>query len=405
LRIAFLSVSAQLGGSETMLLQVMRELRATGGDCPLHLVVPADGPLSARAAALGASVSVVPMPDALRRMGESAHARAGLSSVALRAVRAVAGLPAYQAALARRLARIAPDVIHSNGFKAHIVSGRLRRAGAALVWHLHEYVSPRPLTRALLRRYARRCDLVVANSESVAADARGVIGSAPAVRVIHNAVDLHRFAPDGPVADLDALSGLSPSHGRTLRVGLVATFSRWKGHETFLHALAQVPGTLDVRGYVIGGPIYDTDGSQYSLEELRALAAGLGLDRRVGFAGFVGAPETALRALDIVVHASTEPEPFGLVIAEAMACGRAVVTSGTGGAAELVRDGVDAVVYQAGDARDLAASIVRLATDGPLRASAAAAARARAVEAFDARRIGGQFAAAYDEARAVRRAR
>ena len=50
-----------------------------------------------------------------------------------------------------------------------------------------------------------------------------------------------------------------------------------------------------------------------------------------------------MRALDIVVHASTEPEPFGLTIAEGMASGRAVIVSAAGGAAEIVQDGVDAL--------------------------------------------------------------
>ena len=57
-----------------------------------------------------------------------------------------------------------------------------------------------------------------------------------------------------------------------------------------------------------------------------------GLESRVGFTGFVQDSATAMRALDIVVHASTDPEPFGLVIAEAMACGKPVVASRAGGA-------------------------------------------------------------------------
>ncbi len=56
-----------------------------------------------------------------------------------------------------------------------------------------------------------------------------------------------------------------------------------------------------------------------------------------------------MRALDIVVHASTRPEPFGLVIAEAMACGRAVITSAAGGAAEIVESEVDALTHTPGD--------------------------------------------------------
>ena len=59
----------------------------------------------------------------------------------------------------------------------------------------------------------------------------------------------------------------------------------------------------------------------------------------VGFTGHVADVPAALRSLDIVVHASTAPEPFGMVIAEGMASRRAVVAARGGGAAELFEDG------------------------------------------------------------------
>jgi glycosyltransferase involved in cell wall biosynthesis len=268
-----------------------------------------------------------------------------------------------------------------------------------LVWHIHEYVSDRPLTRILVRRYAGRCRAIVANSESVGEDLRRVVGARDTLRVILNAVDLEKFSPEGPVADLDALSGLPPAPDGTVRIGLIATFSRWKGHETFLRAIAALPERSPVRGYVIGGAMYDTDGSQYSIDELRRLAASVGLAGHVGFTGFAADPERVMRALDVVVHASTTPEPFGLVIAEGMACGRAVITSGTGGAAELVRDGTDAVVHRPGDSGDLAAQMERLALDPALRARIGGAARETALRRFDARRLGEEFTATYVAAR------
>ena len=103
--------------------------------------------------------------------------------------------------------------------------------------------------------------------------------------------------------------------------------AQWKGHEVFLRAFKMLAGDPPVRGYVIGGALYETDGSQRDLDELRRLAESLGLSWPVGFTGFVDDAAAAMRALDVVVHASTQPEPFGLVIAEAMACGRAVVVS------------------------------------------------------------------------------
>jgi glycosyltransferase involved in cell wall biosynthesis len=102
-----------------------------------------------------------------------------------------------------------------------------------------------------------------------------------------------------------------------------------------------------------------------------------------------------MRALDVVVHASTQPEPFGLVIAEAMACGRPVVVSAAGGAGEIVRDGIDALAVPPGDAAAMAEAIRRLAEDAELRARMGAAGRARAEADFDRARLVRQVAPVY----------
>jgi glycosyltransferase involved in cell wall biosynthesis len=117
------------------------------------------------------------------------------------------------------------------------------------------------------------------------------------------------------------------------------------------------------------------------------LAKRLGVADRVGFTGFVHTPEATFRALNIVVHASTSPEPFGLVIAEAMACGRPVIVSNAGGAAEIVTPGVDALVHRPGDAVDLAAQIAALARSPELRTRIGNAARATAERSFDRARL------------------
>jgi glycosyltransferase involved in cell wall biosynthesis len=400
MRIAFFSVSDQMGGSEVMLLQTAAELRRCRPAWQLHLVLPGPGPLGDRAAALGMRVAVLPMPVSLSRFGESGLGRAGRGAAGVRIVRAALDLPAYERRLRDLLSEIRPDVIHTNGFKAHILASRTRGPHSALVWHMHEYISMRPLTRRLLRHYADRCAVVVANSESVGADVRTVLGRRAQVRVIYNAVDLDRFAPDGPMANLDALAHLDPAPAGTVRVGLIATFSRWKGHETFLRAVAALPASTGVRAYIIGGALYDTDGSQYSVHELRAFAVAHGLESRVGFTGFVQDSASVMRSLDIVVHASTAPEPFGLVIAEAMACGRALVTSATGGAAELVRAGEDALTHRPGNVADLTAAIQGLAGDPAARARLGRAARATAARRYDARRLADEFIATYATAAA-----
>ncbi len=396
MRVAFVSVSDQMGGSEAMLLQIAAELRRTRPDWSLDLILPGPGPLGAAARAVGVAVSILPMPAALARLGESGLGTRGRVALAARLMLASLALPAYQRRLRAALAGLAPDVVHTNGFKAHILAARVGPPGRGLVWHMHEYINGRRLTSRLLRRYAGRCSLVVANSQSVAADVRDVLGRAVEVRVIYNAVDVERFAPAGPAVNLDERAGLMPAPPDTVRVGLVATFSRWKGHDVFLRAIALLPAALPVRAYIVGGALYDTEGSQYSGEELHRLAEQYGVADRVGFVGFVAAADQVMRALDIVVHASTTPEPFGLVIAEAMACGRALVTSAAGGAAELVRDDEDALTHAPGDASQLAAAIQALVREPALRARLGRNARAVAARRFDARRLAGEFAEAYE---------
>lgn len=168
-----------------------------------------------------------------------------------------------------------------------------------------------------------------------------------------------------------------------IRVGLVATYANWKGHAVFLNALARLPLELRVRGYIVGGPIYTTAGSQWTQVELERMADRLGLIGRVEFVPFQPDPVDVYRMLDVVVHASTRPEPFGLTIAEAMSCGRAMVVSAAGGAVELFTDGVDAIGHPPGNVDALAAAIHRLVTDTALRTRLGLAARETALRAFD----------------------
>jgi glycosyltransferase involved in cell wall biosynthesis len=301
----------------------------------------------------------------------------------------------YTQLLARAIDGLAPDLVHTHGFKMHILGARATPDAIPILWHFHDFASTRPLMPILLKMHARRAAAIVANSLSVADDARAVFGASVPVHTVYNGVDLERFAPQGAVADLDALASLPAADGTVVRVGLVATAARWKGHEQFLQAMAMIDQRLPVRGYIIGGPIYQTAGSQYTCAELRTMATTMGLAGKVGFTGYLREVAPALRALDIVVHASTAPEPFGLAIAEALACGRAVISSALGGAAELVTPGCDALTYRADDAHGLASAIARLVQNPELRARLGRAGRATAESRFGRERMGAELNAIY----------
>jgi glycosyltransferase involved in cell wall biosynthesis len=393
MRVAYLSASGQLGGTERCLLDLVAELRDTRPDCALHVVLGAPGPLGARLAALAVPSTVLPMPAALARVAMS-----GSGAVALGGRLAVSGLALlrYRRHLARTLRDLGPDVIHSNGLAMHPLAARAAPAGVPVVWHLHDFVRRRPLTRRLVRLDRRRCAAIIASSAAVAADARTVVGPRCAIHPVPCGVDLTAFSPDGPTVDLDRLAGLTPPPTAVVRVGLVATMGRAKGHEVFFQALARMPAALPIRAYVVGGPIDRTGADQYSLDELRERAARAGVAARVGFTGFVDEPATAMRALDVVVHASTAPEPFGLVVAEAMACGRPVVMSAASGIADYLVPERDVLTFAPGHAAALAARLERLVSEEDLRHRLGKAGRLMAEHRFDRVRVGHAVAAIYD---------
>ena len=397
MRILYLNPFGGLGGAERALLDLAGGIRKARPDWNLELIASSDGPFPERARMLGVCCSVLPFPSLLARTGDSDESHGGPLGRLSQAGRLCAtGLMSagYVARLRAEIRRLRPDLIHTNGFKMHVAGALSHPAGVPVIWHVRDYVGGRPVMARVLPMLQRRCTIAIANSSSVADDFKR---TCPGIKVIpaHDAIDLADFCPEGRKLDLDRLANLPAAREGTLRVGLVATMAHWKGHHVFLEALSRLAADAPVRGYVVGGSLYETAGSQHSVDDLRALASKLGVSDRVGFTGFVDDPAAAMRALDIVVHASTRPEPFGLTIAEAMASGRALITTASGGAGELVRDEIDSLAIRSGDAADLARKIDRLVNDAALRRRLSTAGRAAAQERFSIDRLVGQVLEAY----------
>jgi glycosyltransferase involved in cell wall biosynthesis len=398
MRVIYLNPSGQLGGAENSLLDILACLKTARPDWELVLIAAEPGPLISRATDLGVLCEVIPFPAKLAEMGDTPIGGNGCRQTGVTALLAAGPeIIRYTKQLQTACLRFSPDLMHSNGLKMHVLSAWARPAYVPIVWHVHDFIGRRPLMSRLLRLHLAKCSGVLANSRAVAADFQVACGNATRLKTVYNAVDLERFAPFGSRLDLDALSQLPAAALGTIRIGLLATMAWWKGHRVFLEAVAQLPRNLPIRAYVIGGALYQTNGSQRTVQELKDLAAELGILPKVGFTGFVEDTPAALRSLDIVVHASTQPEPFGRVLVEAMACSRPVLTSHTGGAGEVVTIGEDALEHTAGDPSSLAAAIAQLATDSALRVGLGRAGRKTAEARFNRNRLAGEVTSFYRE--------
>ncbi len=398
LRVLFVNPVAGLGGSERSLLDLLASLRATAPEVEPRLLLLAEGELAERARALGVPVEIARVPPALAVLGESKASLRDFGAELPTLLRSIPAALGYVAKLRRIAIEHCPNIVHTNGMKAHLLMA-VAVPELPRVIHLRDFASERPVSRHALPLLARG-SLILTNSRAVEDDARRVAPRAR-IRTIYNGIDLDDFRP-GPreLEHLARLAGLPVPPATATIVGMVATRGWWKGHRTFLRAAALVRAAepaREFRFYVVGGAIYGARGSEISQSELERLITELGLADAVGLVPFQHDAAAVYRGLDIVVHPSERPEPFGRTIVEAMAMGRAVVVSRAGGAAELFVEGQSALGHRPGDAGDLARAVLELARDETLRARLGTAARAEAGARFDRRRLGGEVFATYGE--------
>ena len=345
LRVVVLSHVARLSGAElalARLLPAMEEVQA-------HVILAEDGPLVGRLHEAGISVDVLPMGEAGRGLRRE---RVRLTSLG---VGAAVDTLAYALRLAVRLRRLRPDVVHASSLKA-LIYGSLaaRLTGIPLLWHAHDRIAddylPRPAVR-LVRAFARLATTVVASSRATLE----TVGAAASRAVVI----------PYPVAPTQASRRVEQeSRERPVRVGMVGRISPWKGQDVFLEAFARAFPQGDERAAVVGAPLFDE--LDYEME-LRTLCRRLNVDDRVEFRGFQEDIEEELAELDVLVHASTIPEPFGQVVVEGMNAGLPVVAADAGGPAEIVDDGTTGLLYPPGDVGALARAMRLLAENAELR--------------------------------------
>lgn len=394
--VVFVNPVGALGGAERMLLAMMSALQYEDPDIEIHLIAGGEGSLIELAQKLGVKVKIIPIPAQVHKLGDSGIKGSkilGGVSLLFQVLMAWGAIAKYLKQFRAAIREIDPDLIHSNGIKSHILTA-MAKLRLPVIWHIHDFYSTRPLIASVLRWYGNRVEIGIACSESAGEDARRVLPKLN-IKVIYNAVDVDYFYPR-PFRPL-ALEGVDTSI-KSVKVGLVATFARWKGHDIFLEAasiIARDRPSLDVQFFIIGAPIYSTTGSQFSQKELEKLASDLGIADKVTFLGFQPNMADVYLWLDIVVHASTAPEPFGYTIAEAMACGKPVIVSRSGGAAELFLNDVEAVAVNPGDAMTLAVTIQYLIHNPKQCQTLGENARKKVVKAFSQNQLGSQIILIY----------
>lgn len=358
-RVLFVSHHADIiGGGELSLLALLKGLDKSRW-APV-VVVPREGAVAAGTRALGLPTHVIRLPSLRRPRLVSFH-----SVVAL-----------------RRLVRTTGAVLlHANGSRAMAYAGLAGRlAGRPVIWHVRVADRDGILDR-LLAGLARA---VIVNSKAVGH--RFPWAPPGKVRCIYNGVDLTRFSPRPPSRDLRLSLGLREE---VLVVGSIGRFVPFKGYACLLQAASLVKQTMPGVRWVLVG-----DGELRG--ELVRQCRSLGIEDAVHFTGWREDIPDILASVDLFVLPSLG-EHFGRVLIEAMAMGKPIVATDSGGVPEIVIHGETGLLVPPAQPEALADAVLMLLQDPSRAERLGAAGRRRAEREFSLSRHAEAVEALYVE--------
>lgn len=327
---------------------MVRQLTADGWEC--HVALPAPARLADEYAAAGARMHLIPM----RRLTTSGGAARWASYLA--------AWPLTVLRLAALGRRVGAGVLHTNSLHSWYGWAAARLIGVAHIWHAREVVvqsaAALRVERFLTAHFA---DQVVAISGAVASQFASQSDSpavpARRVEVVLDEADPTVFCPAraGAFRRRVGIADDAPL------AGSVARIDTWKGFEVLLDAVPTLRRARpDLELVVAGGAVGGKD------DYARALARRAGDTEGVHWLGPRRDVAELIADLDVFVQVSTEPEPFGLVLVEALACGVPVVAGAAGGPLEILPAAASASgrLVDPGDADQLARAVLCLLPAG-----------------------------------------
>jgi glycosyltransferase involved in cell wall biosynthesis len=321
-------------------------------DFECHLVVPNEPPLRDELEAANVRIHIVPM------------ARISTQHDAAAWVAYVFGWPLAVTRLVRLVRSLNIDVLHTNSLHSWYGWAAAALTRRPHVWHAREIVVQSPMALRIERFLTRHfATYVICMSDAIAQE----LAPTPAI-VIRETADPAEFGPDR-AGRFRAAEGIGDS---SMLVGAAGRVDTWKGFDVLLEAFARVRTSRPHAELVIAGGA--VPGKESLFEQLRDRAGEIPGVRWLG-------PRTDLPSLladlDLFVLPSTEPEPYGLVVVEALASGVPTVVTDAGGPREIAADASpgSVVLVRPGDASALATGMLTV-LDGQA-ASSTASRRAR----------------------------
>jgi len=373
-RVMFVNHVGAISGAEGSLLTLIRHLDR--GRFQPVAAVPA-GRLASELDELEVPVSLVP---------ELRLSRSNLWSTLVGGVK----LRSWAGKVRVAAEELGAEVVAANSLTAALGCAMRLHGGWPLVWHARDLQAPERAMNFVVPRVMR----IAAISACVADALIDGCGEARSKTVmIHNGVDTLAFQPERSEFELREELGV-PVDAPV--IGSVGQLVPWKRQDVFLEAAAHILAHETEAHFLVVGADMFGEHPDY-VQELHDLADSLGLAERVTFTGFREDIASVMGALDVLVH-TTQNEPLGRVVLEAMSLGVPCVAVDSCGPSEIITDGDSGILVDAPDPQQMAARVVELLSRAGATERMGNAARRRINEFFTAERMARLTADLYEEA-------
>ncbi|WP_195335661.1 glycosyltransferase family 4 protein [Paraclostridium bifermentans] len=243
------------------------------------------------------------------------------------------------------------DIIYTNTsvvFSGGIIAKLLRKKS---VWHVREIITngfERKIVSFIVNKFS---DVIIANSK---ATGDSITKSKKKLKIVYNAIESNGDSVKPQIDNKDVVT-----------IGMAGRINRWKGQKLFVDSAVDVLQKFENVNFLIAGDVYK--GEEHILCELKEYIRSKGIENKIEFLGQVNDMNRFYKSLDIFILPSTQPEPFGLVVIEAMDNELPVIATNHGGPTEIIDNGENGYLVDYKNSAEMSSRMLELVANKNLR--------------------------------------
>lgn len=368
--IVFLHSSSELYGSDRSLLNLVKNLDKDKFN--ITVILPEDGPLVDKINSFDNVEVIINELAVLRRKNLSLSGMSKYFIELMRSIKFINNL----------IKEKSIDIVYTNTSVIFVGGISAKICKVKSVWHIREIIKSKYERFIVSKIVNIFSDYIIANSK---ATAEAISKNKDKVKVVYNAIDIEK---NSGLEDIDEVykevAATIVKSNNKIKIGMAGRINRWKGQKLFVDMAKLVSEENDNVEFLIAGDVYK--GEDYILDDLKGYILESGVKDKIGLLGQVDNMSNFYKKLDIFVLPSIQPEPFGLVVIEAMNNKLPVVATNHGGPVEIIDNNIDGFLVDYKDAREMAQVVNKLIKDKELRNYIAANAEKKVKEKFNVSR-------------------